>query len=178
MKTKQNKKVEEYKKKLVEVVIPNLKAELEKAEAIVDEYMALRGHKDQETFRQKFEGEYGVYSPFDYSQKIQDSIRTFELETLPIEKKFFNECFYSDRKAYFCVNEITPNKVEVVEFEITREKDAEPYTQAWEYNYPKDIDKCVKRVLRRTKRGSWKEVGNCNVWYLSDRPSYYYDYEF
>ena len=180
--------VQEYKTALIESLIPFKKRELERTDEFLRTYYAAihsteMSDEDKEAiFSQcdNFESIGGkTVTAHEYSRYLEREIDRLEAEALPTDKKFFNCHLYSDINPYYCVNELTPNKVEVVRLFPKAGPNADGTGhQDWVFDKPDNPDD-FKKTLIRHKNGLFYEVGDRSCPYtVSKEPIHYYDWSF
>lgn len=180
------KKLKAYKENINKYLIPYYEKELAKLKEEISRRYNIRhnGAEEEKQFLEEHffdtymvvgEKEFNIY---DYEDFVKDKLYILRLEALPANKKFFNQTLYTDVKPYYCVEEISADEVIVAPVDVKRAKDAEPYSQDWEYQILEGSEK-KSFTLKRHKNGLFYEVGSKYCPFrLSDKPNYYYDYSF
>lgn len=181
--------VQQYKKSLIESLIPYKKKELERTKNFLKTYFKAIRSKDM-TEEQKeaifsqcdnFESVNGkTVTAHEYERSLECDIDRLEAEAAPTDQKFFNMHLYSDINPYACVKEFTPNKVGVVRMHTEAGPTADGMGhQDWICTKPDNWTEDDMIILTRRKNGLFYEVGDrscpCTV---SKEPIHYYDWSF
>lgn len=181
--------VQQYKKFLIETLIPFKKKELERTKNFLKTSLEAIRSKDM-TEEQKeaifsqcdnFESVNGrTVTAHEYKRSLESDIDRLEAEAAPTDQKFFNMHLYSDINPYACVKEFTPNKVGVVRMYTEAGPTADGMGhQDWICTKPANWTEDDMIILTRRKNGLFYQVGDkscpCTV---SKEPIHYYDWSF
>lgn len=181
--------VDEYKFAIISSLLPYMRRELRKVSEFLKTYFetvrseTISKEQKEICFDQcdNYQSVCGrMYSAPEYERFCNREIERLEAESAPTEGKYFNCHMYSDINPYACVNEISPNKVEVVRMICKPVAGSEMGDQNWIYEMPEYTD-ADKITLTRRKNGLFYEEGQSmksSPFVVSLHPYHYYDWSF